>query len=49
MEERERTGEKAVDVGPSNGNKIWVEFGFELAIEFQNSPSVVFKFGMRPT
>jgi hypothetical protein len=33
MEERERTGEKAVNVGPSNGNKFWVESGFELAIE----------------
>jgi hypothetical protein len=33
MEERERTGEKAVNVGPNNGNKFWVESGFKLAIE----------------
>jgi hypothetical protein len=48
MEERERTGEQW-NVGPNNGNKIWVESGFELAIESQNSPSAVFKFGMEPT
>ena len=48
MEERENR-EKAMNVGPSNSNKFWVEFGFELSIESQNSPSVVFEFGMEPT
>ena len=45
MEERERTGEKAVECD----NKIWVESGFELAIESKNNSLVVFKFGMGPT
>ena len=31
--ERERTGEKAVNVRPSNGYKFCVELGFELSIE----------------
>ncbi len=47
--ERERTGEKTVNVRPNNGNKFWVESRFKLAIESQNSPSVVFKFGIGPT
>ena len=47
MEEREKTG-KQWNVGPNNSNKIWVESGFELAIESQNSPSIIFKFGMGP-
>ena len=37
MEERERTGEKAVNVGSSNSNKFWIESGFELSSEFQNT------------
>jgi hypothetical protein len=49
MEERERTGKKAVNVGPNNGNKFWIESGFKLAIKSQNSPSIVFKFSMGPT
>ena len=48
MEERENR-EKAMNVGPNNSNKFWVEFGFELSIVSQNSPSVVFEFGMEPT
>ena len=54
MGEREREREREQrrrhwNVGPSNGNKIWVESRFELAIESKNSPSIVFKFGMGPT
>ena len=49
MEEKEREqGRRQWNVGPSNGNKIWVESGFELAIESKNSPSAVLKFGMGP-
>ena len=48
MKERENM-EKAMNVGPSNSKKFWVEFGFELSIESQNSPSIVFEFGMEPT
>ena len=47
--ERERTGEKTVNVRFCNGNKFWVESRFELTIESQNSPSIVFKFGIEPT
>ena len=33
MEEREREqGRRQWKVGLSNGNKIWVEFGFEFAL-----------------
>ena len=49
MEERERIGEKAVNMGPNNGNKFWVESRFKLAIESQNSSSIVFKFGIGST
>ena len=45
MAEREH-GRRQWNVGSSNGNKIWVESGFELVIQSDNSTSIVFKFGI---
>ena len=45
MAEREH-GRRQWNVGSSIGNKIWVESGFELVIQSENSPSIVFKFGI---
>jgi hypothetical protein len=44
MAERENMGEGSGMWGFNNGNKIWVESGFELVIESENTPSIVFKF-----
>jgi hypothetical protein len=37
-----------VDVGPSNGNKVWVESGFELAVNSKTDNELFFNLAWDP-